>query len=126
MTLHTPPSRPRALFEKYGGMRALHTVILDFYERVLDSDLVGPYFENVDMARLVDHQTKFFAMLMGGPFDFAEERLVRVHAHLGISHEEYDEIVTLLGQTLAAAGFADDDRDTVLRAVEARRPLIVA
>ena len=33
---------------------------------------------------------------------------------------------TLLGQTLAAAGFAEDDRETVLRAVEARRPLIVA
>lgn len=126
MTLRMNHSRPMTLFEKYGGLRALRAVILDFYDRVLDSDLIGHHFENVDMARLVDHQTKFLAMLLDGPVEFAEERLARVHAHLRIGHDEFDEVVAILARTLTAAGFDDTDRDQVLRAVEARRRLIVA
>ena len=48
------------LFEKYGGLRTLRAVIIDFYDRVLDSDVVGHFFEDVDIAKLIDHQTKFF------------------------------------------------------------------
>ncbi|MCB1342228.1 MAG: group 1 truncated hemoglobin [Pseudooceanicola sp.] len=126
MTLPFSHSRPISLFDKYGGLRALRAVILDFYDRVLDSDLIGHHFERVDMARLVDHQTRFFAMLLGGPVDFAEDRLARVHAHLRISHADFDEVAAILSRALEAAGFDDADRDTILHAVEARRRLIVA
>ncbi|SFH67037.1 group I truncated hemoglobin [Albimonas pacifica] len=118
-------SRSLPLFEKYGGMSVLRGVIMDFYDRALDSDLVGPFFEQVDMARLIDHQTKFMAMLLGGPASFAEERLARAHAHLGVTHAHFDEIAALISATLADSGFSDEDRRAVLAAVEARRPLIV-
>lgn len=125
MTAASVPSRQAPLFEKYGGMPALRTVIMDFYERALDSNLVGPFFEHVDMARLIDHQTKFMAMLLGGPASFAEDRLARAHAHLNVTHEHFDEIAGLISQTLAEAGVSDADRRAVLAAVEARRSLIV-
>lgn len=114
------------LFDKYGGLSALRGVILDFYDRVLDSDIVGHFFEDVDMPRLIDHQTKFFAMLLGGPAEFADSRLQRAHAHLGVTHAQFDEVAALLRETLEAAGFASDDCATVIQAVEARRGLIVA
>lgn len=118
--------RPGAsLLDRYGGMTVLRTVVMDFYERALDSDLVGPFFENVDMARLVDHQTKFMAMLLGGPAAFSDERLGRAHSHLKVGHEHFDEIGALLSDTLAANGFSDEDRRAVLAAVEARRSVIV-
>ncbi len=119
------PACAQPLFEKYGGMSVLRRVIMDFYERALDSDLVGPFFEHVDMARLIDHQTRFMAMLLGGPASFAEERLARAHAHLAVTHAHFDEIAALISDTLADAGFSDEDRRTVLAAVEARRSLIV-
>ena len=117
--------RPVPIFEKYGGMSALRRVIMDFYERALDSNLVGPFFETVDMARLIDHQTKFMAMLLGGPADFSDERLGRAHAHLDVAHVHFDEIVLLISQTLADAGFEDADRISVLAEVDARRSIIV-
>lgn len=36
--------RSLPLFDKYGVMRALHSVITNFYDWVLDSDTVGPFF----------------------------------------------------------------------------------
>jgi hemoglobin len=55
------------MLERYGGFPTLSRIVMDFYDRVIDSDVLGPFFEDVDMRRLVDHQTKFVAWLMGGP-----------------------------------------------------------
>lgn len=125
MSLAMTPSRPVSMFEKYGGMSALRGVIMNFYERALDSDLIGPFFENVDMARLIDHQTKFMAMLLGGPATFADNRLGRAHAHLNVRHVHFDEIVSLISETLAEAGFDDADRHAALAEIECRRSIIV-
>ncbi len=125
MTAVAAISRPQSLFDKYGGITAIRRVIMDFYERVLDNDVVGPFFETVDLAHLIDHQTKFFAMALGGPAEFSLDRLARAHAHLGITHAEFDEVAVILRETLDGAGFAPADRDAVLEAVEARRSNIV-
>ncbi|WP_299611942.1 group 1 truncated hemoglobin [uncultured Tateyamaria sp.] len=120
---HMPQTGP--LFDKYGGLRALRAVIIDFYDRVLDSDVVGHFFEDVDIAKLIDHQTKFFTAILGGPAEFADQRLAVAHAHLNVTHAHFDEIVTLLDRTLSDAGFTLEDLDTTLAAVEARRSIIV-
>jgi len=118
-------SRSLPLFEKYGGIRVLRNVIMDFYDRVLDSDTLGPYFDDVDMVKLIDHQTKFFAMMMGGPVEFSDARLARAHAHMAITHTEFDEVAVLLTETLATAGLEPADIRTILASVEERRSLIV-
>lgn len=114
-----------SLFDKYGGLSGLRSVIISFYDGVLDSDVIGHFFDDVDMPRLIDHQTKFMAALLGGPADFADERLGRAHANLDVSDVEFDEVVSLLTNTLIDAGFTAPDLATVSAAVEARRSLIV-
>lgn len=113
------------LFEKYGGLRTLRAVIIDFYDRVLDSDVVGHFFEDVDIAKLIDHQTKFFTSILGGPAEFADQRLANAHRNLNVTDIHFDEITCILEDTLTAAGFAKSDLITTLSAVEARRSLIV-
>ena len=113
------------LFEKYGGLSVLRTVIFGFYDRVLDSDVIGHFFDNVDMARLVDHQTKFFTMVLGGPVTFLDDRLARAHSNLDVTHAHFDEVARLLRETLEEAGFDPDDTNLTLAAVERRRTLIV-
>ena len=57
----------RSLFDKYGGFASVSKVVMTFYTKVLDSDVIGDYFDGIDMRRLIDHQTKFIATIMGGP-----------------------------------------------------------
>jgi hemoglobin len=115
----------QTLFEKYGGFATVSRVVMDFYDRALDSDQIGGYFDDVDLKRLVDHQTKFVSSLMGGPASFADERLRALHAHLGISDADMDEMKAILSRTLDDHGVAASDVGLVMDAIEARRPLIV-
>ncbi|MQQ07224.1 group 1 truncated hemoglobin [Epibacterium sp. SM1979] len=115
-----------SLYEKYGGFKTVSRVVITFYELVLDSDLVGHHFEDIDMPRLIDHQTKFMSSLLGGPASYGDERLRAVHHHLNISHAEFDEIGALLREALLLHGMDEGDIDIALQAVETKRGVIVA
>ncbi len=114
-----------SLFQKYGGFAAISRVILTFYDKALDSDQIGDFFEDIDMKRLMDHQTKFISSLLGGPASFADERLKHIHANLNISNQDFDEMAKLLAEALDEHGFEPSDRDAVIYEVEARRSYIV-
>ena len=112
-------------FEKYGGFKTVSKVVMTFYEMVLDSDVVGHHFEDVDMPRLIDHQTKFISSLMGGPTSISDERLRAVHANLAITDAEFDEVITLLGEALQSHGMDAEDIGDLARAIEAKRGFVV-
>ncbi|MEX0305577.1 MAG: group 1 truncated hemoglobin [Leisingera sp.] len=116
---------PQTIYEKYGGFSAISRVVMTFYEMALDSDQIGDYFADVDMARLIDHQTKFISSLLGGPASFSDERLEAVHRVLGITHEDFDEMGGLLKEALEQHGVAEPDVRTTLAAIEAKRSIIV-
>lgn len=115
----------QSLYDAYGGFAAISRVVLDLYDRLLDDDEIGPFFDDVDMARIVDHQTKFVAMLLGGPASFTDDHIRRAHAHLGIGDAHVDRMTEILSETLRDHGFAEADIATVTAAFEARRPLVV-
>lgn len=114
------------LYHKYGGFGAISQVVMDFYDRLLDSERVGDYFDDVDMKKLIDHQTKFIAYLLGGPADYTGERLTQLHAHLQIHGDDFDEMKDILGQTLSDHGFEEADRGAVIDVIEGHRSLIVS
>ena len=99
---------------------------MTFYEMALDSDDIGHYFEDIDMPRLIDHQTKFVSSLIGGPASFSDDRIEAVHRHLSISHDEFDVMAKLFGEALSAHGMSDQDIKTALAAIEGKRSIIVA
>ena len=113
------------LFQKYGGFAKISRVVLTFYDKVLDSEQIGDFFDGIDMSRLVDQQTKFISSLVGGPASYTDDRLKQLHAHLGITDQDFDEMAKLLGEALAENGFEPRDCDMVTREIEARRKFIV-
>ena len=115
----------QTVYEKYGGFGAISRVVMAFYDKLLDSDVVGPFFDDIDLKRLIDHQTKFVASLLGGPAEYTDERLGQLHQHLDIEGHHFDEMKRLLGETLEEHGFADEDCAYVLDEIEARRGVIV-
>jgi hemoglobin len=116
----------RTLFERVGGFAFLSKVVLDFYDRVLDDDLLAPYFSDVDMRRLIDHQTKFVAYLMDGPASYTDEHLRQIHARLGIDAPSFERMVVVLRSTLEDYEMADRDVDLVMGRIRARQGIIVA
>ena len=97
------------IFERYGGFSSVSRVVMSFYERMLDSPSTSRYFDNIDMKRLIDHQTKFIAAMMGGPASYTNEHLEKVHAHLGITEDAFMESIALMRETLEDFDFADED-----------------
>jgi len=100
-----------SLFERVGGFAQVRLIVSDFYDRILDSDVLKPYFEQIDIRRLIDHQTKFVSALMGGPASFSNDHLRRAHAHLEITHEEYSEMGEIWRETLEDFGVPGADVD---------------
>lgn len=99
----------QTVFERYGGFAKVSRVVMSFYDKMLGSPLTAPYFSNTNMKRLIDHQTKFIATVMGGPASYTNEHLERVHAHLGITEQAFSESVEMLRETLEDFNFADED-----------------
>ncbi|WP_305987832.1 group 1 truncated hemoglobin [Roseibium sp. MMSF_3544] len=116
----------KALFDKYGGFKSVSRIVMAFYDKVLDSDQIGDYFDEIDMPKLIDHQTKFISALLGGPVSYSDERLRRAHASLQLTHEDFDEVSRLLQESLAEHGFEPQDIKIVISEIEARRSSILS
>lgn len=84
----------------YGGFAKLSCVVSAFYDRLLESPEIEPYFAGVDMHRLIDHQTKFMVSLLGGPASFSNEQLQRAHQRLAIDNSAFEGMLTVLVETL--------------------------
>ncbi len=115
-----------SIFERYGGFSKVSRVVMSFYDRILDSPVTSPYFAKTDMKRLIDHQTKFVAHLMGGPASYTNDHIERVHERLGITEEAFMEAMMLLRETLEDHGFRDDDVAEVENAMMSRKNFVVA
>lgn len=115
----------KTLFEKYGGFSTVSKIVLDLYDRLLDDDDVGPFFDDVEMRRIVDHQTKFVSTLMGGPASYTDDQIRKMHDHLAIGPTHFDRLRALLTETLRDHGVEEDDIAIVVGAFEVRRGLVV-
>ena len=104
---------PRSIFERYGGFAVISRIVSTFYEKMLSSPLLSPYFAKTDMKRLIDHQTKFISSLMGGPASYTAEHIERVHAHLGITEDAFMESMELMTETLEDHELESEDIQTV-------------
>lgn len=98
---------------------------MDFYDRILDSEKAGDFFDGVDIDKMVDHQTKFISSLMGGPSAHSNEQLRRSHVKLNIDDESFDEMVDILCGTLKDHGIGAEDVASIRYELESRRSLIV-
>jgi len=114
------------IYERAGGFAAVRKVVSAFYDKALESDLIAHHFEQVEMPRLIDHQTRFISFLMGGPATYTDEHIEHVHERLGITLAEFDEMIDLLTETLEDFEFASEDIAKVGQELRKREPVIVS
>ena len=113
------------IWERYGGYGFVAKAVDDFYARVLLSRDLAPYFVNINMEKLVEHQIETIGAVMGGPYDLDIEVLRWSHARLKIKLAHFGEIAAILSLTLEDNGLTDADRDALMAVVASTRDAIV-
>lgn len=113
------------IWERYGGYGFVAKAVDDFYARVLLSRDLAPYFVNINMEKLVEHQIETIGAVMGGPYDLDIEVLRRSHARLKIKLAHFGEIAAILSLTLEDNGLTEADRDALMAVVASTRDAIV-
>ena len=89
-------------------------VVQEFYEDLLQDPTLGHFFERVSIVQLVEHQTIFLTMVMGGPMSYTAGDIARGHSELQIGHEEFEATIRHLESRLQSNGFQPDDVDTII------------
>ncbi len=113
------------LFEKYGGLKTFSEVVSSFYQKVLDSDELEPFFRGVDLESLMSHQTNFIAKALGGPDQYAGRDMTAAHANLHISNENFNEVAELLTEALEEAGVEEQDVGAIISTIASLKDQIV-
>lgn len=94
----------QTVLARAGGFAQVRHVVAAFYDRVLEREELHRHFAGIDMPRLVDHQTRLIAGLMAGDHALDDAHLQRVHARLGITGAEFDNLQRLLHEILEEFG----------------------
>ncbi len=116
----------QTMFDRYGGFAKISRIVSSFYDKIIESPVTRPYFDGIDMRRLVDHQIKFIASVMGGPASYSNDALERLHARLHVTDEAFLEMAQLLRETLEDFDFEPADIDAVYQDILSRKRWIVA
>ncbi|WP_459193745.1 group I truncated hemoglobin [Halosimplex sp. J119] len=114
-----------SLYAKIGGRDAVEAVVSDFYDRVFADPQLEPYFEGTDREALYAHQVQFISAVAGGPASYDGDDMGPAHEGLGITGADFDRVATYLDEALEANGVTDEDRESILEAVDALKPAIV-
>ena len=113
------------IWERYGGYSFVAKAVDDFYARVLLSPNLAPYFQNINMERLIGHQIETIGAVMGGPYDLDVESLRLAHAHLKIKQDHFNEVAVILAATLKNNGLSTEDADQLMSIVATTQEFIV-
>lgn len=114
-----------AIFDKYDLSTIAKAVDL-LYQRAMNSKELLPYFENINMDQLRNHQIELLSHVMGGPITHRLDRLKAAHHKLNIPNEHFDLITILLQQSLSDAGIEGRDIHRIMDVVEGTRNQIVS
>jgi len=105
------------LYERLGEREGIRAVVDDFYDRLVEDETLGPFFEGSDMELLRRTQTDFLCEAAGGPetYDAAPVR----EAHLDVPFEpgHIERAIELLYESLDAFDVPEEDADAVVGAV---------
>jgi hemoglobin len=113
------------LYEKYGGGETVRTLVNKFYQKVLSTSILIPYFENVDMDDLMDHQTRFISQVLGGPVTYDGDILKKAHGHLNITEDAFGAVACCLQETLEQLGVQEGDVTAIMTIVGKAKDQVV-
>ena len=109
----------QTLYERLGGHDGIRAVVDDFYDRLVEDEALGPFFEGSDMELLRRTQTDFLCEAAGGPETYDAAPVREAHLHVPFTPEHIQRAVELLEESLDAFDVPEEDAQKVVNAVAA-------
>jgi hemoglobin len=89
----------KSLYERIGGDAAVKAAVVKMYAKILDDDMLAPFFENSDIETLRLSQSAFVTYAFGGPNHYTGRKLRDAHAGAvsqGLSDAHFDRVAAHL------------------------------
>ncbi len=117
------------LYDRLGGDKAMEVCVDLFYQKVLNDDLVSPFFKDIDMASQRLKQKSFLAMAFGGPYHYSDADLRATHKPLieksGLSDEHFNRILEIFKETLTELNISAHEQQSVMEILESTRDAVL-
>lgn len=114
----------KSIYERVGGEESVRLLVLKMYEKVLQDDLLSPFFENIDVDRLRASQNAFIKMALGGPHQYTGKSLENAHRALverGLDDMHFNAVKRHMHLSMKELGVANDLIDEAMNIVESTR-----
>jgi len=113
------------LYDRVGGDKSMNIAVDLFYRKVLEDDLVGHYFEDVDMESQRLKQKSFLSMAFGGPYRYSKLDLREAHKPLiekfGMTDGHFDRVASIFRDTLEELNISVKEMQGVMEIIESTR-----
>lgn len=117
------------LYDRVGGDKAMEVAVDVFYRKVLQDELVGHFFEDVDMEKQRLKQKSFLSMAFSGPYHYSDADLRSSHKPLleryGLSDEHFDRILELFKESLDELNISTNEAQGMMEILESTREVIL-
>ena len=110
------------LYDRIGGDQAMDIAVDLFHRKLLEDDLVGRFFDDVDMAAQRLKQKSFLAMAFGGPYQYSGVELV---SKMGLEARHFDRISAILKETLEELKIGAPEIEEMMQVIETTREAIL-
>jgi truncated hemoglobin YjbI len=112
------------LYDRIGGDQAMDIAVDLFHRKLLEDDLVGRFFDGVDMAAQRLEQKSFLAMAFGGPYQYSGVDLRKLH-EMGLEARHFDRVSAILKETLEELKIGAPEIEDVMQVIETTRQTIL-
>ncbi|MGR9101131.1 MAG: globin domain-containing protein [Gammaproteobacteria bacterium] len=113
------------LYDRVGGDKAMEIAVDLFYRKALQDDLVGRFFEDVDMESQRLKQKSFLSMAFGGPYRYSGKDLREAHKPLierfGITDAHFDRVGAIFKETLEELNISEKEIQGMMEVIESTR-----
>ncbi|MEM6428759.1 MAG: group 1 truncated hemoglobin [Deinococcota bacterium] len=124
MMSHPRPEVELSLLEQLGA-DAVDLIVEQFYDRTLADPRLAPFFEGIDLTRLVYHQKTFFYMALGADNTYTGRALAIAHQGLGIKQQHMDALVEHLEAALNDYAVEADMIQTIITKITSFAELVI-
>lgn len=104
----------RSLYDELGGEEGVSALVESLLVRISDDPRIAHQFATVDILHLNDKLVEQICHVAGGPCVYTGKSMVESHAHLSISHADFNALVEDLMGAMDARGISRPAQNRLL------------